>query len=133
MMQRNFPGWAAVRRAHGVRALIVEAVVQSFADNAPLHGKITAMTQVMGSVDGPTQRAVIDDYLVDVLCIKGVITTFGSFRLVLGPQAEAQVTDDHIGGVLDLKGIITESDAVAGSSLASDGDVGLVEHQLFLQ
>ena len=133
MMERNVSRWAAVRCAHRVRAFVVQAIVQGFADNAPLHGKTAAVSQVMGSVDGPTERAVIDDYLVNVLGIERVITALRSFRLVLIPQAEAQITDDHIGGVLDLKGIIAQSDAVAGSSLASDGDVGLVEHQLFLQ
>src|SRR6266571_5220254 len=132
MMQRNVPRWAAVRSAHGMRALVVQAIVQGFAHNAPLHGKIAAMAQVMCSVDGPTERAVIDDYLVDILCIEGVIPTFGSFRLVLVPEAETQITDDHIGGVLDLKSVIAESDTVARSSLAGYRDVGLVEHQLFL-
>jgi len=76
---------------------------------------------------------VIYDDAIDIFRVEGIIATLGSFRLVLIPQSEAQITDDHIRGVLDLKRIVAEGDTVARSSLARNRDVGLVQHQLFLQ
>src|SRR5437867_11866252 len=126
MVERNASRGAAVGGAHSVRAFVVQAVVQRFADNAPLHREIAAMSKVMRAVNGPTERAVIDDDPIDVFRVEGIIAAFGSFWLVLVAKTEAQIAHDHIRGVLDLESVVPERDAIPGSGLAGDRDVGLV-------
>src|SRR5437870_1121217 len=100
----------------------MQALVQRLAEDAPLQREVSAAPQIVRAVNRPTQRAMIEDHAVNVLGIQRVVTALRALRLVFVAEAAAQVTHDDVCGVSDLKRKILERDAVAGRSLAGDGD-----------
>jgi len=90
-----------------VRALVVQAVVERFANDTPLHCEIAAAAQIVRAVYRPTQGAMINDCHVDVLRVESIVAALGPDRFILIPKAKAQVTHDHVGRVLNLKSEIS--------------------------
>lgn len=114
-------------------ALVVQALVQRLAQDAPLQSEISAAPQVVGAVNGPTERAMVKDDLVYILGVECVVAALGTFRLVLISETAPQVSNDHVCAVSDLESTVLERDAISGCRLASDRDCGFLQHQLALQ
>ena len=65
-MQGNVTGWIAIRGAHRVLAFLMKAAIERLAENAPLDGHVSAPTKIMGAIDRPTQRAMIQNQPVHI-------------------------------------------------------------------
>ena len=133
VVQREAPGWVAIGSAHRMGALVMQAVIERLADNAPLHREVAAAAKVMRAVNGPAQRTMVHDRPVHVFGVERVIASFGAFGFVLVAQPEAEIADDDVGRVFNLERVVPEGDAIARRRLAGDSDIRFVQQQSALK
>ena len=109
------------RAAHAMRALVVQAVVETFAQDAPLEGVVSAISGVLITVYSPTGRDVVE-YQIVAIIYRNRIGAAGT-RFVFVAQAHADVADYCFGTFAEAEFVILERDAVARGGLARDGEL----------
>src|SRR5262245_41883667 len=72
MMQAQVAGRIPIGSAHRMFALGMQAAIQRLAQDAPLQREVSSAPQVVGAVDGPTQRTMIDDHPIDIFGVERV-------------------------------------------------------------
>ena len=114
----------AKRAAHAMSALVVQAVVQTSAQNTPLESIVFAISGVLITIYSPTGRNVVE-YKIVAIIYRDSIGAAGP-RLILIAQAHADVANYDVGGFAEAELVILERDTVARGGLAGDGEaIGL--------
>ena len=116
--------------AVAVWPLLMEAVVQALADDAPLHRDVgdASPGDREGLVDGPARRAMVDDHVTAAGVNRdGIELAFHGVA-----WAHPDVADNHIVGD-DLQAVVLEADSTSRRRLSGDRDKGLREHDGALQ
>ncbi len=110
----------AKRAAHAMSALVVQAVVETFAQDTPLEGVVLAISGVLIAVYAPAGRDVVEYQMVAVAYRHGIGAA--GPRFVFVAQAHADVADYDVGGFADAEFVILDRDAVARGGLPGDGE-----------
>ena len=113
--------------AVAVRALVVHRVAQALAQDAPLHREVLVVVERRTLVGAPRHRAVVQNDVLLVASPDGVV--LGRFLVA---HSEADEADDDVVGA-DIGRIVLEADAVAGSRLARNGHIAILDAELRLQ
>ena len=125
------PDTAIAVVAFGMQA----AIPHGFGNQAPLHGHVHIAVERSRLVDAPAHGAMIQDDVIQVTSPDAVFAVrLAGIDVLLRPrrlvtQAETHEADDDIVSLQDHR-IILQADTVAGSRLACDGQVSLVNFQI---
>ncbi len=111
---------SAKRAAHAMGALVVQAVVETFAQDTPLEGVVLAISGVLITIYSPTGRNVVEYQIVAIIYRDGIGAA--GTRFVFIAQAHADVADYDVGGFAEAQFVILERDAVARGGLPGDGE-----------
>ena len=83
----------AERHEHRViRAFVVRAVIERFAEHGPLHGEVGNVIRVHRSIDGPGGGDVVENHIVTARDVQAVVAP-GIFVT----QTDAKISNDDIG------------------------------------
>ena len=97
-------------------------VDKALCHKAPLHCSVLVAEHGEAFVDGPADRAVVDDEVLVVEASETVPAVGIALGDILIAEPEAHIAYDDVVG-LNGHGIVGNADAVAGSRLSGDGDV----------
>ena len=95
--------------------------LEGLGDDAPLHGEVGVAIEGSALVNAPTHGAMVDHDIVVVLTLESVVSV-GGYPIA---QTEAEELDNDILQATEHERIVRQGDAITGSRLSSDGDIGL--------
>ena len=113
---------AAPVAAVAVSTLGVATVDQALGHETPLHGGILVAENGETLIDGPRDRAVVDDPVLLVEAAETVPAVGTVLQYVLVAETEAHIAHNDVVAI-DVAGVVGHADTVAGSRLSGDGGV----------